>query len=108
MPTPLAKPGVMVVEAIVRSDRRPSNLQPRVNDQVSLLTAPGLRHVRGKRFHGSIQLVHKDDLKARGEASPDDGDTLAMTFAVKVAAPARMERTWSYSYPGETERSWMA
>ena len=26
-----------------------------------------------------------DDLKARGEASPDDGDTLAMTFAVKAA-----------------------
>jgi len=31
----------------------------------------------------------KDDLKARGEASPDDGDTLAMTFAIKVAAKAR-------------------
>ena len=42
-----------------------------------------------KRFHGTIQLEAKDDLKARGLASPDDGDTLAMTFAVKVAAKAR-------------------
>ena len=49
------------------------------------LTAPGYETTRGKRFHGSIQLEHKEDLKSRGEASPDDGDTLAMTFAVKVA-----------------------
>jgi hypothetical protein len=48
------------------------------------LTAPGYDTARGKRFHGSIQLEHKDDLKARGEASPDDGGTLAMTFAVNV------------------------
>jgi hypothetical protein len=40
------------------------------------LTAPGFETARGKRFHGTIQLEHKDDLKARGEASPDDGDTL--------------------------------
>jgi hypothetical protein len=53
------------------------------------LTAPGYDTTRGKRFHGSIQLEHKDDLKARGEASPDHGDTLAMTFAVKFAAKQR-------------------
>jgi hypothetical protein len=53
------------------------------------LTAPGYDTARGKRFHGSIQLEHKDDLKARGEASPDDGDTLAMTFAVKLRARAQ-------------------
>ena len=40
------------------------------------LCAPGYETTRGKRFHGSIQLEHKEDLKARGEASPDDGDTL--------------------------------
>ena len=51
---------------------------------VDLIT-PGYDHASGKRFHGSIILESKDDLKARGEASPDDGDTLAMTFAVKVA-----------------------
>lgn len=50
------------------------------------LCAPGYETTRGKRFHGSIQLEHKEDLKARGEGSPDDGDCLAMTFAVKVAA----------------------
>ena len=48
------------------------------------LTTPGYETARGKRFHGSIQLEHKEDLKARGEASPDDGDTLAMTFSVHV------------------------
>src|SRR5215468_1708423 len=32
-----------------------------------------------------IQLEKKEDMKARGLASPDLGDTLAMTFAVKVA-----------------------
>jgi hypothetical protein len=56
------------------------------------LTAPGYDTARGKRFHGSIQLEHKDDLKARGEASPDDGDTLAMTFAVKVAPKPKLGR----------------
>ena len=54
------------------------------------LTAPGYDTTRGKRCHGSIQLEHKDDLKARaGGALPDDGDTPAMTFAVKVAAKPR-------------------
>ena len=42
------------------------------------LTAPGYDTPRGKRSHGPIQLEHKDDLKARGEASPDHGDALAM------------------------------
>jgi len=31
-----------------------------------------------------IQLEKKDDMKARGCASPDMGDTLAMTFAVQL------------------------
>jgi hypothetical protein len=35
-------------------------------------------------------LEHKDDLKARGKASPDDGDPLAMTFAVKVAPKPKL------------------
>jgi len=34
-----------------------------------------------------IQLEKKDDMKKRGLASPDCGDMLAMTFAVKVAPP---------------------
>jgi hypothetical protein len=32
-----------------------------------------------------IQLEKKDDMKSRGLSSPDCGDCLAMTFAVKVA-----------------------
>jgi hypothetical protein len=31
-------------------------------------------------------------MEARGEASPDDGDTLAMTFAIKVALQLRLGR----------------
>jgi hypothetical protein len=41
-------------------------------------------------------------LKARGEASPDDGDTLAMTFAVKVAAKSKPKyQNLIYSFPSE-------
>jgi hypothetical protein len=32
-----------------------------------------------------IQLEKKEDMKKRGLSSPDAGDMLAMTFAVKVA-----------------------
>jgi len=71
------------------------------------LTSPGFDTARGKRFHGTIQLESKDDLKARGEESPDDGDTLAMTFAVKVAAKARPKyEKLVYSFP-ERSLSWM-
>ena len=34
-----------------------------------------------------IQLERKEDMKARGLASPDCGDVLAMTFAVNVLRP---------------------
>ena len=71
------------------------------------LTAPGYDTVRGKRFHGSITLEHKDDLKARGEASPDLGDCLAMTFAVKIAARQRPEPQLIYSFPGSDHLRWM-
>jgi hypothetical protein len=64
---------------------------------------------RSHRFHGPIQLEHKDDLKGRGEASPDHGDTLAMTFAVKVAAKRRPKYgpNLIYGYPGQLNQSWM-
>ena len=38
-----------------------------------------------------LQLERKEDMKKRGLASPDCGDMLAMTFAVKVAAKKRQE-----------------
>jgi len=45
-------------------------------------------------------------LKARGEGSPDDGDTLAYTFAVKVAAKARPKyQNLTYSFPDAA--TWM-
>jgi hypothetical protein len=37
-----------------------------------------------------IQLESKDDMRSRGIASPDCGDALAMTFAVKVRARSRV------------------
>jgi hypothetical protein len=37
--------------------------------------------------NGQICLEQKDDMKERGLASPDCGDMLAMTFAVKIAPP---------------------
>ncbi len=51
-----------------------------------------LRHRPRQTLQRTIQL-EQEDLKARGEASPDDGDTLAMTFAVKVAP----QPSWSNS-----------
>jgi hypothetical protein len=36
---------------------------------------------------GCLVLEKKDEMKARGVDSPDLGDSLAMTFAVKVAPP---------------------
>lgn len=36
-----------------------------------------------------VQLEKKEDMKRRGLGSPDLGDALAMTFAVKVATPQR-------------------
>jgi hypothetical protein len=36
---------------------------------------------------GCLTLEKKDEMKARGVDSPDLGDSLAMTFAVKVAPP---------------------
>lgn len=39
-----------------------------------------------------IQLEKKEDMKSRGLASPDTGDTLAMSYAVKVQASAKRKR----------------
>lgn len=49
------------------------------------LTGPTYDLAGGKRQHGAIILESKDDMKARGLASPDSGDCLAMTFAVTLA-----------------------
>ena len=38
---------------------------------------------------GKLQLESKEDMKARGLPSPDDGDALALTFAAPVAAASR-------------------
>ena len=54
-----------------------------------------------------IQLERKEDMKKRGLSSPDNGDMLAMTFAVKVMAKPKKEPP-RLSYPGEMAQSWMS
>jgi hypothetical protein len=46
-------------------------------------------------------------LKARGEASPDDGDTLAMTFALKVAAKQKPKYQNLVYSVGSQNTQWM-
>ena len=54
-----------------------------------------------------IQLERKEDMKRRGMASPDLGDCLAMTFAVKVSArPKPVPQNLVYSFPTANTR-WM-
>lgn len=43
----------------------------------------GVRY--GYNAQNAIQLEKKDDMRTRGLASPDDGDALALTFAMPVA-----------------------
>jgi len=71
------------------------------------LITPGYSTASGKRFHGSIILESKDDLRGRGEASPDDGDTLAMTFAVKVAAKHKPKYQNLVYSVGSQNTQWM-
>lgn len=51
-----------------------------------------------------IQLEKKDDMKSRGLGSPDCGDCLAMTFAVKIQAPTKREPTKAHYGAG----GWMS
>jgi hypothetical protein len=60
----------------------------------------------GYSAKSQIQLEKKEDLKARGCASPDLGDVLAMTFAVKVRARLVAKPQLVYSFPGADQR-WM-
>jgi hypothetical protein len=71
------------------------------------LTTPGYATAHGKRFHGSLILESKDDLGARGSASPDDADTLSMTFAVKVAAKTRPKYQNLLYSVGTAQQNWM-
>lgn len=52
-----------------------------------------------------IQLESKDDMKARGLASPDVGDCLAMTFAVTLKKQDK-PRDYGYAFSG-SGTSWM-
>lgn len=56
---------------------------------------------------GQLQLEKKDMMKERGLSSPDCGDCLAYSFAVKVAAPPKKEKPRDYKH-GAMETSWMS
>jgi hypothetical protein len=49
----------------------------------------------------------RNDMKARGCASPDMGDVLAMTFAVKVRSGHVPAPHLIYSFPAEHSQRWM-
>jgi hypothetical protein len=48
------------------------------------LTAPGFHHRIGG--DGALVVESKNDMRKRNQASPDDGDALALTFAMPVSA----------------------
>jgi hypothetical protein len=66
------------------------------------LTGPGFHHDRRDR----LVIESKESMKKRGLASPDDGDALALTFAMPVMAK-RIDRT-TYKLGGIREGSWMS
>jgi hypothetical protein len=45
---------------------------------------------------GCLVLEKKDEMKARGVDSPDLGDSLAMSFAVKIAPKRRIPEPEAY------------
>jgi hypothetical protein len=45
---------------------------------------------------GKMQLESKDDMKTRGLPSPDDGDALALTFAVPISSTPSRGRIIEY------------
>jgi hypothetical protein len=57
---------------------------------------------------GQICLEPKDDMKERGLASPDCGDMLAMTFAVRIAPKTKHEHVPEARYPNEQSCGWMS
>ena len=57
--------------------------------------------------NGQIVLESKDDMKERGLASPDCGDMLAMTFAVKVA-PKDKPKEYIPTRQAQDGLDWMA
>ena len=66
------------------------------------LTSPEYLYYRKQQ----IQLEKKENMKSRGLASPDRGDCLAMSFAVKVAPPKPKPKP-VMMYPGQQEHVWM-
>lgn len=71
------------------------------------IISPTYFSAKGKSRHGTMCLEHKDDMKKRGLASPDCGDMLAMTFAVRLAS-RKTEHVKQYVSFGSQMQGWMA
>jgi hypothetical protein len=67
------------------------------------LQTPGLRPDSKQR----IWLESKEDIKKRGEKSPDDGDALALTFAAPVVAPKQVYKAMPGLPPVPSDQAWM-
>ena len=71
------------------------------------LTGPGYHHDKIDR----VVLESKESMKARGVASPDDGDALALTFAAPVRGKDGIQRPKArapFQGQGQREGGWMA
>ena len=78
------KPDVPRCVVSAAGDRRAGGQIPDEAEIETDLTGPDYGYHPTK---GYLQLETKDEMKSRGVDSPDLGDALAMTFAVKVAPP---------------------
>lgn len=57
---------------------------------------------------GQIQLEKKEQMKARGFASPDLADTLAMTFEPRLSSKMPVNKiVQQFTYPGQQNEGWM-
>ena len=83
---------------------------PKDNDLADELCGPEYYFAQGKRNNGSIQLESKEQMKARGLASPDQADCLAMTFSIDVRPKPqpKPDHQWNRIVQQAGEQSWMA
>ena len=78
-------------------------IDPKDNLLSGDLASPGYRHDNATR----LLLEKKEDMKKRIGRSPDDGDSLALTFPYPVAPPPPNRPEYQPRYHN-TSTSWMA
>lgn len=81
----------------------PSGSIPDDRDLVEGLTGPSYSFPGVK---GQLMVEKKSDMKKRGLGSPDEGDCLAMSFAVNLRAPEPIAEEELYSASNQ-KMNWM-